>query len=308
MHTPQTHLSIPMIQPEDFADVFQPRDPSGHKGTHGSAAIYGGATGMTGAAILAARSALKSGSGRIYVCLAHDSNDAHNLQIDWAQPELMIRRLHDILGTKTPIQAWGIGCGLGHCPEVLITLRTLLSEISDQPKVLDADALNALARQDIDAHWDAQTTILTPHPGEAAYLLGCTVNDIQTDRLRSAQTIASKYQAWTVLKGQQTVVATPDGDCFINPTGHVALGTAGTGDVLTGFMTSLLAQGHTVQTAVFAAVWIHGAAGQWLAKHHGGPIGITASEVVEAIRYLLNHSEQLDEFNPVRKSQGLGFV
>ena len=268
------------------------RDPQGHKGTFGSVAILGGAAGMTGAALLAGRSALKSGAGRVYVCLAQDQPE---LSIDIGQPELMLRSVDETLAMTSQIGAWGVGCGLGQQENAIAWLRTLFRLRQDKPMVLDADALNALARGDAAPIWGSGKVILTPHPTEAARLLNTSTQVVQRDRIESARRLAAQYQAWVVLKGHGTLIANLEGECFINPTGSVALATAGTGDVLTGLIASLLAQGHDVQCAVCAAVWLHGAAGQWMTTKLGGPVGVTATEIIDAIRLLRNNRDLVDQ-------------
>ncbi len=283
-------MSSPLHQPIDptqFVEIFKPRDPAGHKGTFGSAAIVGGATGMTGAAILAARSALKSGAGRVYVGLAQQSPD---LQLDWLQPELMFRQFESLMTLASQMTAWGVGCGLGADAYGLYCLKTVFRERGSTPLVVDADALNALARGDVSADWGEGTVVLTPHPAEAARLLGTTVQDVNANRPDAAQTLAKQYNAWVVLKGQYSVVCNPAQRYQTNPTGNVALATAGSGDVLTGLMTSLLAQGFEADVAVPAAVWLHGAAADQLVNDLGGNIGLTAGEFIEAIRFMRSHS------------------
>ena len=286
--------SCQTITPALFSGIFAMRDPQGHKGTFGSVGILGGATGMTGAALLAGRSALKSGAGRVYVCLTQDSPD---LSIDIGQPELMLRSVDETLAMASQIGAWGVGCGLGQQDNAIAWLRTLFRVRQNKPMVLDADALNALARGDAAPIWGSGTVILTPHPTEAARLLTTTTDLVQRDRIESARRLASQYQAWAVLKGHGTVVANPEGEFFINPTGSVALATAGTGDVLTGLIASLMAQGHDIRTAVCAAVWLHGAAGQWITTQLGGPVGVTATEIIDAIRRLRNNRDLVDEIH-----------
>lgn len=279
------------ITPAMFADIFGERDPDGHKGTFGSVAILGGASGMSGAALLAGRSALKAGAGRVYVCLAQAEPE---LTIDIVQPELMLRTVPETLEMAPQISAWGAGCGLGQLDDAIGWLRGLFRVRQGKPMVLDADALNALARGDAAPIWGAGKVVMTPHPTEAARLLNTTTELVQRDRIDSAKRLAAQFQAWVVLKGRGTLVASPAGEVFLNPTGSVALATAGTGDVLTGLITSLLAQGHDERTATFAGVWLHGAAGQWLVSQQGGPVGITASEIIDAIRMLRNNPSQVE--------------
>lgn len=157
--------------------------------------------------------------------------------------------------------------------------------------MLDADALNLLAdtahfRQILYAR--EQATLLTPHPAEAGRLLGIDTAGIQKDRIAAATALAARFNALVVLKGCGSVLATPDGRWFINGTGHPGMASAGTGDVLTGLIASLLAQGWAGEPALIAAVHLHGAAADRLAREGIGPIGLTAGEVIDAARGVFN--------------------
>lgn len=265
--------------------VFEPRDPAGHKGTFGSSAIVGGASGMVGAAVLAARAALRSGCGRVYVGLAQE---ATSMSLDIQQPELMWRTIPALVEKASDMTAWGVGCGLGDSTYGLQCLKTVFNQRAGKPMVVDADGLNALARGDVSPTWGAGDVVLTPHPAEAARLLQTNTAWVQENRLQAAKTLASHWRAWVVLKGQHSLVCDTQGQCQINVTGNVGLATAGSGDVLTGLLVSLLAQGFKASLAVPAAVWLHGAAADRLATKLGGPIGITASELIDSIRWLRN--------------------
>jgi len=281
-------MTVSIAQPierSQFAAIFEARDSAGHKGSFGSVAIVGGAQGMVGAAVLAARSALKNGAGRVYVGLAQ--SDWRN-PLDIEQPELMWRDIDNLISLGPQITAWGVGCGLGHAAQSLQYLKLVFAHRAGQPLVLDADALNALARKDVSPTWGDGIVVLTPHPAEAARLLATNVQAIQADRLGAARELSKKFNAWVALKGQHTVVCNPEGHCQINPTGNVALATAGSGDVLTGAMASLLAQGFAAHVAIPGAVWLHGAAADLWVKRMGGPIGMTASELIDLMRELRN--------------------
>jgi hydroxyethylthiazole kinase-like uncharacterized protein yjeF len=240
---------------------------------------------MTGAVMLAARSALKSGAGKVYVGVTQSTPD---IGLDPIQPEVMWRQADSLLTMASDIQAWGVGCGLGH--DATQWLKTVFRVRGQAPMVVDADALNALAYGEVAPVWGSGTVVLTPHPAEAARLLDTTTSVIQHDRLLAARTLAERFKAWVVLKGHHTVVADPEGRCQINTSGNVGLATGGTGDVLTGLMSSLLAQGFEASIAVPAAVWLHGTAAQALTQQLGGPVGLTASELIDTIRLLRNQT------------------
>lgn len=275
------------IQPKDFAEILSARAPDGHKGTFGSVGILGGAPSMTGAAILAGRAALKLGAGKVFIALAQQPLP---IAYDPPFPELMLREADELLAQPELVTAWAAGCGLGRAAQALAWLQKLMTVRNARPLVLDADALNALSSRAIEKNWGRGDVILTPHPLEAARLLQVEVQTIQANRLSAAQQLASTYQAWVVLKGPQTLVCAPDLSWQFNETGNVGLASGGTGDVLSGILVSLLAQGMPTQVAVPAAVWLHGAAADHLVAQGCGPIGLTAGELADAARAIRNQS------------------
>lgn len=273
--------SVHLNEPALFELAFVPRPHDSHKGSFGDLAVIGGAHGMAGAPILAARAALFCGAGRVYVA-AIDPGAAY----DNVQPELMFRDAGTFNHSGSTIVA---GPGMGDSATSMRLLAKLLEGTS--PLVLDADALNLIAASpDMQARLSARTapSILTPHPLEAARLLGVTAAVIQGDRLEAAREIAARFDAHVVLKGSGTVIAMPDGEAAINPTGNPGLASAGTGDVLAGLCGSLLAQGWPARDAALAAVWMHGEAADRLVAGGAGPIGLTAGELPAAIRAVLN--------------------
>ncbi|OYW26336.1 MAG: NAD(P)H-hydrate dehydratase, partial [Methyloversatilis sp. 12-65-5] len=222
-----------------FDHLLRPRARNSHKGTNGNAVLIGGARGMAGAALLAGRAALKVGAGRVYVGML----DHAALPLDPEQPELMIRSPGEIL-TGDLATCVAIGPGLGQSPAALELMREALATTATL--VLDADALNLLSQHPDLAqavHDRSAPTLLTPHPTEAARLLGSTTPQVQEDRIASACAIARRYHAATVLKGCGSVIALADGRWFINTTGNPGMASAGMGDVLTGLIAGLLAQG-----------------------------------------------------------------
>ena len=233
------------------------RSHASHKGTFGDVCILGGDTGMVGAALLAARSALHAGAGRVYVCPL----GTPALALDANLPELMFRPFDTLDWRNMAVVA---GCGGGdavarYLPALLHDARQL---------VLDADALNHIAAspawQQQLAERPADSTVLTPHPLEAARLLQCTVADIQSDRLAAARMLAQRYQCVVLLKGSGSMVAAPTGIAHINPTGNAKLASAGTGDVLAGLVGAQLAGGQPPWQAACNAVYRHGlAANHW---------------------------------------------
>jgi ADP-dependent NAD(P)H-hydrate dehydratase / NAD(P)H-hydrate epimerase len=266
---------------DDFAESLRPRPHNSHKGSYGDAIVVGGAHGMTGAAILAARAAAKCGAGRVFAAFAADPPAYDNLQ-----PELMCRLARDIdFSGGTLI----VGPGLGTAPDAKILLTKAVD--ADAPLVLDADGLNMLAADPVlqdKLSRRERPTLLTPHPLEAARLLQLSVAQVQADRLTAARKLAHRFHATVILKGSGTVIARPDGEIAINPTGSAALATGGTGDVLAGICGALLAQSWSDWHAALAATWLHGHAADLLVQEGTGPIGLTATELIPRVRAALN--------------------
>ncbi|APA68591.1 bifunctional ADP-dependent NAD(P)H-hydrate dehydratase/NAD(P)H-hydrate epimerase [Janthinobacterium sp. 1_2014MBL_MicDiv] len=267
-----------------FARHLLPRRQNTHKGSYGSVAIIGGAQGMAGAPVLSARTALHAGAGRVVVAFPETPP-----AFDSGQPELMCRRAQDVDFSGFHFAALVAGPGLGEQADTVELLQRAFD--SDSPLLLDADALNLMAAEpelQSALALRAGATILTPHPLEAARLLDMTVAEVQADRLGAARQLAAQLGVIVVLKGSGTVIAAQDGGVVINNTGGPALATAGTGDVLAGLCGSLLAQGWPEWEAAVGAVWLHGAAADALVASGSGPIGLTAGELIPAIRKLIN--------------------
>lgn len=253
---------------------WRPPLHASHKGAHGDVVVVGGARGMAGAAWLAADAALQAGAGRVYVsALAPAATD-----FDPGRPELMVRER----AWQAPM-SWldqtTVVCGCGGGAEVGATLAPLLAHAGRL--VLDADALNALARElPLQALLRTRAargrpTILTPHPLEAARLLGCTAREVQADRLQTARALVERTGAVVLLKGSGTVIAGPGGVPTVNPTGNGALATAGSGDVLAGWIGGWWARWPAAAAGVLAsgAAWQHGlAADLHVAAGHRGPL------------------------------------
>jgi ADP-dependent NAD(P)H-hydrate dehydratase / NAD(P)H-hydrate epimerase len=273
-------LARPMAwiaDPGLFAEALRPRPRNFHKGKAGSLGILGGAAGMTGAALLAGRAALKLGAGRVYVGMLEETT------IDPGAPELMLRHPDDALGQD--LDALVAGPGLGQSGRAEAILGAVLA--NDIPCVLDADALNLLAdNKDLRAACARRRadTLLTPHPGEAARLLAATIAEAQNDRLGAAQRIARELNAHVVLKGNGSVMVARDGHWFINASGNSGMASAGMGDVLSGILGSLLAQRLSGEAALVLGVHLHGCA----ADAAGLGVGLTASELIEPARRLWN--------------------
>jgi hydroxyethylthiazole kinase-like uncharacterized protein yjeF len=265
--------------PELFANLLKPRPRNFHKGQAGSVCVLGGASGMTGAALLAGRAALMLGSGRVYVGMLAPEAPS----VDLMTPELMLRHPDEALGME--LDALVVGPGLGQGERAATLVGAALA--SDIPCVLDADALNLIAG-DADLKQACARrkadTLTTPHPAEAARLLGVNTSEVQQDRHAAAQRLSRELHAHVVLKGAGTILVARDGHWFINTSGNSGMASAGMGDVLSGILGSLLGQGFAGEGALVLGTHLHGVAADEAVRAAVGPVGLTASETIPAAR------------------------
>ncbi len=265
-----------------------------HKGSRGRVVVVAGATGLTGAATLSALGAQRIGAGLVTVACPESLNAI--LEVKLTEPMtapvpevaggfLSLKAAGRILGLCTNVNSVVIGPGIGRHRETAQLVRDLLTKLT-LPMVVDADALNLLGGQlDIFKAVKAPV-ILTPHPGEAAWLLKISISEVEQNRLKVAKQIAEGYNVVLVLKGRHTVIASPRGEIRINPTGNRALATAGTGDVLSGVIGGLLAQRLNPFDAATLGVYLHGLAGERLARRMG-PDGLLAGDLLPIFPKLL---------------------
>ncbi|HET9113610.1 MAG TPA: NAD(P)H-hydrate dehydratase [Burkholderiales bacterium] len=262
------------------------RKPDSHKGDFGAAGILGGTPGMTGAVLLCARAALYLGAGKVYAASLAD-----NMKLDIQHPELMWHDPEQLLTQALTVLA--VGPGLGRSERAQRYLDVAMQ--TEAVLLLDADALNLLAASQSLKNRLARRSapcLLTPHPGEAASLLGSDTRTVQRDRRAAALKLAEEYRASVVLKGAGSICVSAERELRINPTGNSGLSSAGTGDVLTGMIAALLAQGLSPFAALQLAVYLHGAAADSLLEQGVGPVGLTASEIMIEARNLLNRRDR----------------
>jgi hydroxyethylthiazole kinase-like uncharacterized protein yjeF len=246
-----------------------PRRHAQHKGSFGDVAVVGGSPGMAGAALLAARAAHAAGAGRVYVELLDDGLQPASMALDPLRPELMFRTAWTSSASPTALADTTVVCGCGGGAPIRAPLPRLLSRAVRL--VLDADALNVIAADsmlgDLLRARARAATVLTPHPLEAARLLGCSTAEIQAGRLQAARRLADRFNAIIVLKGSGSVIAAPGDEASINASGNASLASAGTGDVLAGWIGGSWAQANaadptTTLEIVLRAVAEHGAAAE----------------------------------------------
>lgn len=278
-----------LLTSEDLRALVPTRARDAHKGAFGHVLVVAGSRGKTGAAHLAASGALRCGAGLVTVATPRSVQPV----VATLGPEYMTegldetaagrvsaRAAEEVLGLASTVIAAGPGLGTG---EEVAAFMTTLVERAEVPLVLDADAINAFAGDParLTAR-DGQAIVITPHPGEMARLLGIATAEVQAHRLETARSLAATHNLHVVLKGERTIVATPDGRAFINPTGNPGMATGGTGDVLTGMIAAWLAQVHDASVACCLGVYLHGAAGD-LAAADEGEISMTAVDLAQHI-------------------------
>ncbi len=270
--------------------VLKEREPDTHKGDYGHLMIVAGSPGKAGAAVMAAKGALRTGAGLVSVAtplglvpvIQQQTFEAMCIPAaEGIDGTLGIGAEEELLKAAGKMTACAVGPGLSTHHETVNVVRNFVRRLSI-PVIIDADGLNALAGS-LDFLKRAKApVILSPHPGEMGKLLGIPSDEVQKDRIGLASDFARKHNVILVLKGAGTVVAAPSGEVIINSTGNPGMATAGTGDVLTGMIGSLLAQGHTATRAACLGVYLHGLAGDLAAKEKG-ETGMIAGDVIEKI-------------------------
>lgn len=308
----QSALNLNLITPQNIAPLLAPRPRDSNKGMYGHVLVAGGSVGKAGAAAMAGFSALRAGAGLVTVATAksvlptvagfHSELMTEPLEeIDGSIAAKALEKFRELADKKTVL---AIGPGISRHPETVEFVRNIVME-SEVPIVLDADGLNAfegrakdLNRSGRGGHKQSaqKTLVLTPHPGEMARLTGMKIQAIQGDRINVARKFAQEHGVILVLKGDRTIVASPDGQAWVNTTGNPGMATGGTGDILTGITAGMLAQNpKQALKAVLAAVYLHGLAGD-VACEHMGEQSLVATDLLkglpEAFRRVRNRSRQ----------------
>ncbi len=292
-------IPLNLTERSDISQLFAKRSNDSNKGMYGHVWVVGGSFGKSGAPAMAGLGSYRMGAGLVTVAIPKSVLTA----VAAVRPELMTEPLAEtdaglireseadrLLPLLEKMTALAVGPGLGTGDEVKRLVDRLYRE-SNLPGVFDADALNALAGDVPPA--DGKVRVLTPHPGEMGRLAGKPTKEVQSDRLGTAQTFAAKTGATVVLKGDRTVIAFPDGETWINPTGSPSMATGGTGDILTGMVAGAIAQ-HPKdwKRAVVAAVWLHGRCGELAAERLGEECTL-ATDLLDSL------PRAMDEIRPV---------
>lgn len=277
-----------LITPEIVRNIMPVRKADGHKGTYGRVLVVGGSGGLSGAAALAGTAALKAGAGLVTLAVPASLHDLMEVKLT----EVMTKPLSETeevsiapeavpevqeLAQNTDVLA--LGPGLSANPGTVTFVRELLTGMG-VPLVIDADGLNAIAGEDKLVAGCKVMPVLTPHPGEMARLLGIKTEQVQNNRVEAALSAARKYNSVIILKGSRTVVCSPDGTTYINPTGNPGMASGGSGDVLTGVVAGLLGQGLSPLEAAAAGAYFHGLAGD-LAAAEKGMLSLMAGDILD---------------------------
>lgn len=282
-----------IIIDESLRKLLLKREKNSHKGDFGRSLIIGGSRGMTGSIFLSSRACMKSGAGLTYTLVPEMLESIMSIKLteeiikiakDDGKGHFIDKSLEDILNHVKGIDAIAIGPGMGKDSSNVYILEELIKNI-EIPMVIDADGINALSKNKDILKNNKNKIVITPHPGELSRLIDVSIEEIQKNRIFYSKYISRKYNIVIVLKGHHTVVCSKD-DIYINYTGNPGMATAGSGDVLTGIITSLISQGMKVFDASKLGVYIHGLAGD-LAKNKKGEYGMIASDILENIPYII---------------------
>ena len=265
---------------EEARQLIVPRHRFAHKGTHGHALLICGSRGMVGAAVMATRAALRSGCGLV---TTHQP-ESERMVVQVACPSAMVSCDPESVFSCVPkhlerYRAIGVGCGVGQDPRSVLAFRDLLAAVTTDVKlVIDADALNMLAAHPECMDLVPAEAILTPHLGELKRLVGPWSGE--EEKIERVRSLAARLQAYIVVKGANTMICTPDGRCLFNATGNPGMAKGGSGDVLTGYITGLLARGYDPCRAAVLGVYLHGMAGDRAAEKYGEE-GMNASDIID---------------------------
>jgi len=271
------NVTLELITPRDVQPLVAPRLSSTHKGTYGHLAAIAGSPGRSGAAVLCARGAIRTGAGLVSVIT--DAGTAKLVHV--GSIESMTYSGDDVTGFLDKKSAVLIGPGLADDEASYTRVRELVAAI-DLPMIIDASALNAFASRASELNPHKHPRVITPHPGELARLLGRTTKEINDDRIASARDAARITNCIAVLKGYQTLIADPDGQVRVNPTGNPGMASGGMGDVLSGIIGALLTRGIDPFEAACCGVYLHGLAGDIL-KEEMGDTGLAAADLAERV-------------------------
>jgi len=300
------HLNV--ITARDVAPLIGPRPAESNKGSYGHVLLVGGSFGKAGSVAMAGMAALRAGAGLSTVATPKSVLNT----VAGFHPELMTEPLAETeAGTISSsalsridelakgMSVIAIGPGISRDPQTAELVRTAVTKLQ-LPMVVDADGLNAFEGRTDGLNGKGRTMVITPHPGEMARLVGCTIADVQKDRLRVARKFAREHEVIVVLKGHRTLVVQPDGEAWVNTTGNAGMATGGTGDILTGMVGGMIAQNpKQAFLAVLAAVHLHGFAGDVM-REIVGEHSLVATDLLKGLPDAFRRTREMAEEKPVR--------
>lgn len=277
--------------PDRIRSILPKRKKDSHKGTYGKVGVIAGKKGMTGAAYLATMAALRTGSGLVYAIVPDSISEILSIKLieaivkpvdDRQKGHFVADSLKEIVEIIKDMDVIAIGPGIGVNQETVQVVKNILLNY-EKTVVLDADGLNCLAEIGLDILYRRRgDTIITPHPGEMSSLTGVNTGEIQKKRIEYSTELSNRYNITVVLKGSGTIVISPNEEVYINTTGNPGMATAGSGDVLTGIITSLVGQNISTYESAVLGVYLHGLAGD-LAKTEKGEYGMIARDILNNI-------------------------
>lgn len=290
-----------LLLSDDVKGLIRERSADTHKGDYGHLLVIAGSSGKTGAAAMTCDAAMRIGSGLVTLGIAKSLNPIMEIKLTEVMTEPLPEEDPGLLGMKSwegikgilaGKTALAIGPGISTQKGTTELILKILEETSI-PMVFDADGINCLSKDTSILKKVKAAVVLTPHPGEMARLLKCSTRDVQEDRVGLSRNFSQEYGVYVVLKGARTVIAEPDGNVYINPTGNPGMASGGAGDVLTGMIGGLIAQGYPVSTALRIAVFVHGLIADLIALERGS-IGIIAGDIINSIPRVLTLITQGD--------------
>ncbi|OCA82875.1 bifunctional ADP-dependent NAD(P)H-hydrate dehydratase/NAD(P)H-hydrate epimerase [Pseudobacillus wudalianchiensis] len=293
-------LSLPKLITEAFVKASIPlRPPNGHKGTFGHVLVVGGSRQYVGAPVFSAASALHSGTGlvtlavpeSIYSMMAAQHPEVLFLPLPEKDGHFAEQAISELVPRLHEFDSIAVGPGMSRFPDGEKWMKEWMASLHGQPVVIDADGLYLIRNQlDLVRQYEGNV-IFTPHPGEMASLLNMSVKEVEADRMGIAHRFAQEHQLYLLLKGHRSIIATPNGEIYVNPHGNSALGKGGSGDVLTGLIASFLAQGAPPLDALVSASYLHARAGEERAKV-ASHYGVMPFDIIDGIRGVFREYER----------------
>jgi len=293
----EENIQVELLEGQELFALLRQRDRNTHKGNYGHALIIAGSVGKTGAAALSSEAALKMGAGLITLGIPVSLNPIMEVKLTEVMTEPLAETDSQTIGKESlprikklieDKKVLALGPGISTHPETIAVVHHIIRN-SRIPLVIDADGINALGEKSSVLLKAQCPIVLTPHPGEMARLTGISIKEVQDDRIGVAKKFAHEYGVVLVLKGARTIIAEPMGNIYINSTGNPGMATGGTGDVLTGMIAGLVAQGYTISEASRIGVFLHGYIADRITAQTG-EVGLAATDIISRIPLTLKEA------------------